>query len=267
MPWGGKILGQFFSIKELFDVRIAPFLLCLCSFVLLNAQVGINTTNPQQALHLDNSAGTIRIESLNHSNNQFNGGDVNNNSDLSDDFFPLYVDENGEFTLEFVPLENSEELDALNDATLPVTSIYVPSNDNNGYEQLPLQTYTITVSRPAVLEVKYNISYDIYYDPGMTVISDNLSRRIYSFVWKRGGTRTYGLASRSYTSGSTNSMTGTYYLFNRTYIVLPSAGTHTIDLYVGVSAAKKWWQVTGDITQSTYVEFAKGQDFIFFRLH
>ena len=55
------------------------------------AQVGIGTTNPLQALHIAGTTSTIRIEKLNSVNNPI----LNNGVKLA----PVYVDQDGEFTL------------------------------------------------------------------------------------------------------------------------------------------------------------------------
>ena len=229
--------------------------------------VGINTSSPQQALHLGATSGTLRVESLDAANNSYNGGDVDNDGILTNNIFPLYVDQNGDFTLEYTPLYNSEDLDALNDASLPTSTVYLPPTNPNGYKYTNIVTYNITVNRPSILAIKYNISYDVYFDNTHKVISDNLSRRIDTFIRVVGDSRSYGAARKSYSSGSTSSVSGTFYSFSKSYISLPSSGVYTIQLVGGVSSDKKVASASGDTSVGTYVEFATGDDFIFFRLY
>jgi len=235
-------------------------------------QVGINTTNPQQALHIAHSDafapyGRMRVESMDYINSDYNGGDVNSDGNVGNDLFPLYVDENGDLTLEFSPLINSEELDALNDADLPTSTVYLPANDPNGLETTSIATYTITVNRAALLEIKYNVSFDVYLNPSKTKITDNLSRKIITYVDISGITRSYGPASTCYSSGSTNSVVGHLYTSSTAYASIPSAGTYTVSLMGLVSSDIKAASTSGDFSESTYVEFATGEDFVFLRLH
>lgn len=233
------------------------------------AQVGIGTTNPQQKLHIASPTGTLRIESLNSTNNPNNGGDINGDGDFSNDLFPLYVDEYGDFTIKFKPLLNSEDIDALNN--LPTSTVYLDPANNNGYEQTDIITYTITVTREALLEIKYNISFDVYYDSTKTIITDNLARKIVTEVKvsKNGGlfTKTQGKSAKCYSSGSLNSVAGTMYNSNTTYVTLPSGGTYDITFVGTISSNTKANGSLGTTSLSTYAEFGTGHDFVFFRLY
>ena len=235
-------------------------------------QVGINTTDPQQALHIAHSdtwpfLGKMRVESLDYTNNVYNGGDVNADGNVGNDLFPLYVDENGDFTLEFEPLMNSEDIDALNDTNLPTSTVYLAPTDINGYETTNIVTYTIAVNRAALLEVKYNISFDVYLDPLETKITDNLARKINTYIDFSGISRNYGYAGTCYSSGSTNSITGNLYTSSTAYIPIPSAGTYDITIVGVVASNIKAASTGGNLSESTYVEFATGDDFVFLRLH
>lgn len=67
--------------------------------------VGINEDTPEQVLHLGSQTGTIRVDGLNSTNNSYNGGEP-------DTTYPLYVDENGDMTLETSAYDNSDGDDA-----------------------------------------------------------------------------------------------------------------------------------------------------------
>ncbi len=249
------------------------------------AQVGIGTTNPQQALHIASPTGTLRIESLNSTNNPNNGGDINGDGDFSNDLFPLYVDEYGDFTLFFNPLLNSEDLDAFNDSELPNSSVSLLSNDVDGIATTIITTYTITVRRESVLELKYNMSYEVYLEdsnPNPIILSDRLARRIETYITADDianpagnpfeDLRKYGPASKCYSSGSLNSISGTFYNSCTTYITLRSdtntyPATFTIRFNGAVSSDIKPNTASGNISENTYVKFATGDDFVFARLH
>ena len=98
-------------------------IILLLSFQGLLGQVGINTTNPQEALHIAGS-GKMRIEKLDDSN-PYNGGGANKK-------YPLYVDHYGDFTLQLLVDTNSEDLDAFDNANLPNSNIYLAPNNPDG---------------------------------------------------------------------------------------------------------------------------------------
>jgi len=230
------------------------------------AQVGINTTNPQQALHIAGT-GTIRVESLNAANNNFNGGDIDNDGDLTNNTFPLYVNENGDFTLELKTHTNTEDTDALDDTSLPTTTVYMLSTDISGTEKTTIKTYSLTVSRASLVEIKYNLSFEVYLDNTYAIIVDNKARRISTWLSVSGQTRAYGPVSKCYSSGSINSVAGTMYGSSTAYITLPSAGTYDISLMGGVSSGLRLGGGLGGPSLSTYVEFATGNDFMLIRIH
>lgn len=240
--------------------------ICLGLTGSLLGQVGINTTNPQEALHIAGSTGTLRVEGLNSVNNAFNGGDVNGDTDLSNDTFPLYVDDEGNFTLELKTLEGSEDLDAFDDTALPNSTIYLPASNNTGSQKKLITSYSVTVNRAALLEVKYIISFDVYLDTTKALITDNLARRIQNFLQVTGQTRSYGRSNKCYTNGTSSGVAETMYNSNTAYITLPAAGTYDVELYGAVVSDVKGGG-GGTTSKSIYVEFATGNDFIFMRLH
>lgn len=243
------------------------FYFLMTSFCFAQQGVGIGTTNPQQQLHLASATGTVRVESLNGVNNTYNGGDVNGDTDLTNDTFPLYVDGNGVFTLELVPLYNSEHSDALDHATLPSSEVTLLAADTDGVEVAPLFTYSVGVNRAAILEVKYNLSFEVYEDAANTKITDYFARRISTYFQVDGvSTRKYGPASKCYTNQSTNGVVGTLYNMCTAYIFLPAAGTYDVSFYGEVSSGIKGGG-GGTTSKATHVKFAVGNDSLLFRLH
>ncbi len=249
------------------------FVILFLSAPFIYGQVGINTDNPQQTLHLAGATGTIRVESLNHTNNIFNGGDIDNDGNLSNNTYPLYVDEKGDFTLELKTLINSEDLDAFDDTSLPTSSVYLSPNNLIGKDSTVIKTYTIKVSRASIIEIKYNISFDIYKNNTMVTLNDQLARRVTNYITltpegviANNSTRHFGAASKAYSSGSLESVTGTFYNGATTYISIPSGGYWDISFWGVVSSNTR--ANTGDyptVALGTYVEFATGNDFLFFR--
>ena len=217
----------------------------------------------------------MRVESLSAANNGFNGGDLNNDNNPANDLYPLYVDENGDFTLEFLPMMNSGDLDALNDSNLPTSTCYLPNTDTNGYEETNIVTYTITTQRPTLLEIKYGISFDVYLNPAEEIINDNIARFVLTYftvtnsdndTWPR----KYGPCTNNYSSGSIDSVTGPFYNSSSAYIWLPSADTFTLTLVGHVRSFVRWTGGGGEPgppSESTYVKFATDHDFVFFRMH
>jgi len=210
--------------------------------------------------------GTIRLEGLNAANNIYNGGDVDGDLDLTNNTFPLYVDDKGDFTLKLDVLTISEEIDELDDSMLPNSSISLPTGDADGIVTTEITSYPITVNRASILEVKYNLSFDLYLNSTKTIISDNLARRVYTYLTVTGQTREYGPATKNYSSGSTNSTPGIMYTNCTAYISLPSAGTYDLKLMGAVSSDIKG-NGLGTTSQSTYVEFAIGNDSLLLRLY
>ena len=241
------------------------YLLWVCGSVAAQSGIGIDTSLPQQALHIGSTNGSIMIEGLNHVNNSFNGGDANSDFDLSNDLYPLYVDNNGQLTLDEKVYNISEEFDELDDSAITTNSVLLNSSDSDGLETTQITTYSITVSRETIIEVKYNISFDIYYDNSYTIISDNLARRVFTYITVTGDTQEYGRSSRAYTSDSTSSTGSGLYTNGSTYIILPNPGTYDIILNGGVSSEIKGGG-GGSTSQNTYVEFATANDSMYLKL-
>ncbi len=244
------------------------FLLFFHSIVLgVHAQnVGINTSNPQQTLHVAGATASIRVDGLNATNNTYNGGDLEPDGDLTNNTFPLYIDDNGNFTLELKTIYGSEEVDAFDDTSLPTSTATLLATSATGQITTDVFTYTITVPRASILEVKYGMSYDIYLDNSFTIITDNLARRVQTHVVVTGDTREYGSVAKSYSSGTSNSVAGPYYNSGTTYISLPAAGTYDVTIQGRVSSNTKA-SGGGTTSKATYVEFATANDFLFMRLY
>ena len=230
------------------------YLLCLSGFA--QTGVGIGTTNPQQQLHLAGATGTLRVDGLNSTNNPYNGG--------AGKTYPLYVNSNGDLTLQLATFQNSDGSDALTSSTpLITTNLTMLAGVGSSTQNIVILPYTITVNRPAVLEIKYNISFNVYSTAALTKIKDIYARRISTFYTVDGGTRRYGQSSKCYYNNNqdivlANAAEGTMYNSSTTYIPL-TAGTHTIRFYGELN--------TGDVKKNTHVVFAPDNDSVFMRLY
>lgn len=228
--------------------------------------VGIGTSNPQQKLHLDKTVGTLRVESLDKDNNEYNGGNANPAGT-----FPLYVDSNGVLTLNPKSLVNSDGSDAIDHTTIPQSSLNLPVSDADGKVEATFFTYTLTVTRPAILEIKYSTSFEVYAtnSPSLTMIRDGAARRISTYYTVDNLPRKYGQASKCYMNDNINNpapydatekigSVGPVYNSSTTYIQL-TTGTHTINFKAELSSNLP--------TMRSYVRLATDLDSIFMRLY
>ncbi|CCG52139.1 Protein of unknown function precursor [Flavobacterium indicum GPTSA100-9 = DSM 17447] len=141
-------------------------LVLLTSTFSLGQSVGIKTTNPQEELHIAGPTSTIRIEGLNETNNALNLGTQQNTK--------VYVDGDGDLILSSVPTNIDVLFNPANYLSDPLDTGGADSNQINqtgvgsGYSQAgwPRQTgpglSTFTLTRPAIVEINYSISYEIY---------------------------------------------------------------------------------------------------------
>ncbi|WP_333807910.1 hypothetical protein [Flavobacterium sp.] len=189
--------------------------------------VGINEDNPQQTLHLGSSNSTIRVDGLNEINNTYNLG--------SNNTYPLYVDHNGSLTLYNAASYNSNGLDFLNNNNINST-IIIPEGDNDGVESAEIFNFEVTVNRPSLVLVKYNLSFEVFEDQTEKKLTDNLARRVNTYFKLNSGTRKYSHASKCYTGSSLNDVAGILYNMSSSYIYIPTAGTHTIRMFAEVSS-------------------------------
>ena len=226
--------------------------------------VGINETVPEQALHLGSPTGTIRVEGFNSANNVYNGGGI--------ETYPLYADSQGNLTLEFKPLYNSNGSDALDHAMLPGSTVTLLAGDADGVATGELFNFTIAVNRAAILEVKYNVSIEVFLNPLETVITDYYARRVNTYFRVNGVGRQYGHSSKCYTGGTADSETGSLFNCCTAYINLPAAGSYTIRFYGDVSSGLTGTNAGGgtevpNTGRATCAKFARGNDSLLFRLH
>lgn len=153
------------------------------------AQVGVNTNTPQEELHVSGSTSTIRIEGLNAVNNPLNLG-VNENT-------RVYANSNGDLVLNNVPANIEVLFNPANYLADPLDTGGADSNvvgqtgTGSGYSYAgwPRQTgpglSTFTLTRPAIVEINYSITYDL--DKAGNPIDDFHARTAQFFSYFRSG--------------------------------------------------------------------------------
>lgn len=227
--------------------------------------VGINKTSPQQQLHLGSATGTIRVDGLNATNNEFNGG-------VAGQTYPLYVNSNGDMTLRTSATQNSDGTDAYTTAGVNGTVSITGAQANDGFEAVEITSYTFTVTRNTVLEIKYSLSVEVFQDNTLAIIKDAFARNITNFFTLdtptlASTTRRYAASSKCYfnrndagtnPAAAPDAATGFIYNSGTTYMYL-TPGAHTIRFYGTICS--------GTNNQNTYVRFAGGPDSIFMRLY
>lgn len=212
-----------------------------------DGNVGINTTNPEQKLHLGGESATMRVDAFNAINSEYNGGGYN---------APLYVDSDGVLTLEFEPIVASSDGDVF-DGSVPSSNIF--QSNTNQIVIKELYTFNITVPRSGYLEIKFGLSFTVTSNPQNIKIEDNLARIIQTYILLNNNPiRKYGMTSKCYINGSPDGITGVFYNNASTYIFL-TPGTHTIHFYGGVGSESD--------ANSTYVNFGVAQDMLLMRFY
>lgn len=219
--------------------------------------VGINEVVPEQTLHLGSANSTIRVEGLNETNNLYNLGATNT--------YPLYVDNNGSLTLYNSASFNSNGSDAIDTGNMPNTTITILNGDNDGIESAEIYNFDITVDRPSIVLVKYNVSFEVFQDAAENKLTDNLARRVNTYFKLNGGTRKYGHASKCYTGSDKNDIAGTLYNMSSSYIVIPAAGTYTISWHAEISSGLS--ENTANTGRATCLIVGRGHDSLLYKIN
>lgn len=219
--------------------------------------VGINEVIPEQVLHLGSSNGTIRVEGLDEANNQYNLGGTNT--------YPLYVDDKGDLTLYNQTLFNNNGSDALTNGNINNAIAVIFDGDSDGKEEVEIFNFTITVNRPSLLLIKYNVSFEVFADVSENIIKDKLARRVNTYFKLNNSTRKYSHVSKCYTASGNFDVTGIFYNASSSYMIIPTAGTYTISMFGEISSGIK-----GNIANTglaTCVKFGRGNDTMMYKLN
>ncbi len=226
-------------------------LFLFCCFIFGNSFsqdgfVGINTSDPQQKLHIAGSDSSFRIEMVDSINNLSNRNLIN---------APLYVNSEGILTLDFDILHNTnngDEIDIESESS-SITQFGVESIDQEIF------TKTVTLDRPSYMEIKFSLSFEVYLNVQQDKITDQIARVIRNYILLNGSTnRKYGMTSKCYINSHSQGVSTTYYNNASTYIFLP-AGTHIISFHGSVGS--------GSLVNATHVQFGVDQDQILMRIY
>lgn len=253
---------------------VISFILSIALLGGVKAQVGIGTITPDEDLHVAGNNATIRIESLNATNNPT----YNNGVDLS----PVYVDGNGDITLgNGTGSSGQVPLNFLIDVPNFVpddpyllgfgTGTAVNSDDmGQTLEEGEITTVTFTTPQDAIVEVKYGITIviigsDLSAGPPYFYATLDQSVSMATFFkvdLDSDGlsgtelTKEYGQKGQSYSTSNQGSV-GYPYMNGQAYLTVP-AGTHTLYFY---------GRVNDSPTHYTSVGFGGAQDFLKIRIY
>lgn len=131
-----------------------------CAFSVAQAQVGINTDDPQQALHVAGSISNVQIDGLNATNNSENVGSVGTTR--------VYADANGDLTLGSASsnIEILVDTDNYLQDSENSDSIILQTGGGFGYNPagIPIggTAANFTLTRNAIVQINYSVSWSIY---------------------------------------------------------------------------------------------------------
>lgn len=186
--------------------------------------VGISNTAPQEKLHISGNTSTIRVDGL---------SDTNNAENVTGDFMPVYVDDNGTMVLQPSLVQTYMPVN-INDF---INEIEIRSNNGAG-NTLELYSTTITLSQQSLVEVIYQMGVGIT-TYNRQPVTDGAARMYRGWFTVNNGVR-LGLDTGTYTNNPDNSdpngdgiptyASGLYFLGGSGFVQLPP-GTHTIRVY------------------------------------
>jgi hypothetical protein len=207
-------------MKVNYNIMKNTITLCLLTMVTMVsgwAQVGIGTTNPQEALHIAGSDATIRLEGLDNTNNTLNKGGTS--------MYNVMVDANGKLSLGEQPGQLSSE----SNMSSPVAVQTTPNSDLNSTE---LYSRSFTLTQRAMVVVTYYISLDFKSYDGSGCIMDGRAKIAHNYWYLGDGTtadttKTYGMTSTAYSNSDCDTATG--YVYNSRSVTIPlEAGTYSV---------------------------------------
>lgn len=220
------------------------------------AQVGIGTNTPQEDLHIGGINSTIRIESLNNTNNPLNDGlknarvfvDSNGNFTLTPPNFTAGGSGNSNLPLNFlidVPNFIPDNIDGL---PAPYNSLGRIINSDISQETVEgfIHSVTFTVPQACTVEVKHGVTIVLSGSdmsiPSLAYINDSKTRVITTFfcfdinndgLSPAEKALQYGTKAQFYSSVAGGSL-GYPYMNSQGYATLPP-GTHSIHFFGVVS--------------------------------
>ena len=153
-------------------------------------QVGINTADPQEALHIAGSNSNIRVDGLNSSNNAKNLGGVNN--------YNLMVDTNGDLSLGL-------QSGLLRSVTKLSSPIELQSTATAGLNETELYQEDFSLTQRALVVITYNVAIEFKSYDGTTKLIDGRAKIAHNYFYIGDGTtadisKAYGMASTVYSN-------------------------------------------------------------------
>lgn len=131
----------------------------LFSSISICQNVGINTTTPQEELHVAGNTSTIRVEGLNDPNDVNNLGPTSTSKVYVNEFGDLVL---GEMTDNVQLIFDSENY--LRDVANP-TSLILQTGEGDGFSQAGIPrlglTESFTLTAPAVVEINYSVTWTV----------------------------------------------------------------------------------------------------------
>ena len=152
------------------------YIFCFVSFTTFSQNVGINTTNPQEELHVAGNSSTIRVDGLNEINNNNNLGQQSTSKVFVNEFGDLVL---GEMTDNVQLIFDSENY--LQDVTNP-TSLILQTGEGDGFSQAGIPTLglaaSFTLTAPAIVEINYSVSWTVNKNFSATKKIDDYRARV-----------------------------------------------------------------------------------------
>ena len=194
-------------------------ILCFLAAFNVNAQVGIGTSSPQEALHIAGTNSSIRVDGLNSSNNTKNNGGTS--------MYNVMVDANGALALG----DTSGELSSDSNIAVPVV---VQTTANSGLNAAELYKKNFTISQRALVVITYYVALDFGSYNGLTKIDDGRAKVAHNYFYLGDGTtadtsKSYGMSSVVYSNVNCDAATG--YVYNsRSMTIALDPGTYSVHL-------------------------------------
>ena len=199
------------------------FIIATLNALMVYSQVGINTNNPQEALHVAGSTSTIRVDGLNSANDSNNYGGT--------DIYNLMVDEMGNMVL-------SEQSGLLLTGSQIGTPIPLQSTSMGGLNDIELYQENFMLSQRAIVIITYNIGIEFASFDGLSSITDGRAKVAHNYFYLGDGTTAnnstaYGMTSNVYANATLGAASDQIYNSHTEFIVL-DPGNYSIHMYGAV---------------------------------
>lgn len=198
---------------------ITFYLFCSLAVFVGKAQVGIGTTNPQEALHVSGSGSTIRVDGLNSLHNTYNLG--------GSSMYNLLVDQDGALSLG----NRSGEISSDSNIATPIV---VQTTANSGLNSAELYKKNFTLTQRALVVITYYVALDFQSYDGTAKIDDGRAKIAHNYFYLGNGTtadisKSYGMTSVVYSNVNCDTATG--YVYNsRSMTIALDPGTYSVHL-------------------------------------